>query len=173
MGLLTSAREGDPLPLAARELAGLAVADGREPHAVEHFLDALLPLGLADPLDAQAVRDVVRDRHVREERVVLEDGVHVSGVRRLARDLASLQEHATFVRELEARDQAERGRLPRARRAEHREELALRNLELDAVHSDDIAVRLADFFQADVSRRGRRQATPPGSRDPGRDRRRR
>ena len=44
----------------------------------------LAALGLADPLDPQAVLDVLRTRHVREQRVVLEDRVDVAVERRHA-----------------------------------------------------------------------------------------
>src|SRR5207247_4340175 len=167
------AGEGDALALAARELIRLSGSDGRELHTVEHLFDAPLPLGRADSLDSQAVRDVVGDRHVWEEGVVLEYRVYVPGIGRLARDVASFEQDVTLVRKLEARDQAECRRLPGARGTEHREELATRNPELDRVHRDDVAVGLADAFEPDVSGRRRRQATPPGSRDPARDRRRR
>jgi hypothetical protein len=128
---------------------------------------------LLHALDLEPVLDVLAHGHVREERVVLEHGVHVAGVGRLRGHVGAFEQDAPFVRRLEAGDQAERRRLPGARRAEHREELAGGYVELDAVDRDDVAVRLADVFELDVSRLRRRQATPPGSRDPGRDRRRR
>ena len=40
--------------------------------------DARLDLGVLDPLAAEAEGDVLEDREVREQRVVLEDGVDVA-----------------------------------------------------------------------------------------------
>jgi hypothetical protein len=49
---------------------------------------------------------------VREERVVLEDGVHVARVRRQVRDVAAAELDPAGIRPLEARDEAQRRRLP-------------------------------------------------------------
>ena len=76
-------RERDPLALAARELNGLAFAVRVEAHHAQHLLDLALPLGAPDALHLEPVPDVLGDRHVREERVVLEHGVDVARVRRL------------------------------------------------------------------------------------------
>jgi hypothetical protein len=81
---------------------------------------------------------------VREERVVLEDRVHVAGVRRAAGDVLAAQLDAPRVGTLEAGDDPQRRRLPEPGRAEHREELAARDLEVDRVDGDDVAVGLAD-----------------------------
>ena len=50
------------------------------------------PLGLRDLADHQAVRDVVADGHVREQRVVLEDRVHVAIERRDRRDVRAVEQ---------------------------------------------------------------------------------
>ncbi len=76
------AGEGDPLALAARELAGAAAAEVTEAHLLERVHGPLATLGPADLLDPQAVLDVLDDAHVREEGVVLEDGVDVACVGR-------------------------------------------------------------------------------------------
>ena len=52
------------------------------------------------------------------------------------------------VRLLEAGDHAQRRRLARARRAEQREELAVRDVQVDVVDRDDVAVGLARAFDA-------------------------
>ena len=54
------------------------------------------------------------------------------------------------VRPLEAGDHAQAGGLARARRAQHREELAAPDLEVDPVDRDDVAVGLADAAEANV-----------------------
>ena len=169
-------REGDALALAAGELDRPAVAEAGETHHLERLLHALPPNPFRHPAHAQAVAHVVGDGHVREERVVLEDGVHVAGVGRPLRDVDSAELDAALVGPLEAGDQAKRRRLAGAGRAEQGEELAPAHLEVDAGHGDDLAVGLAEAEQADVRRRHgrlpgranslarlRRQATPRGS----------
>ena len=85
-----------------------------------------------------------------EERVVLEDRVHVTVVRRLARHVLAAEEDLAGVGLLEARDHAQGRRLARARGPEHREELAAGDLEVDMVDGDDVAVGLPDADAADV-----------------------
>ena len=76
------ARERDALPLAARELARLALRELAEAHERERLARALSPLRLGHALDAQPVFDVLLDAHVREQRVVLEHRVDVALVGR-------------------------------------------------------------------------------------------
>ena len=59
-------------------------------------------------------------------------------------------------RQLEAGDHPQRRRLARARRAEHREELAVADVEVDAVDGDDVAEALRRRLRG-----GRRQARRP------------
>ena len=118
-------RERDALPLPTRELRRAAALVAGEPDHPEGLADPALPLGPGDLADRQAVRDVVADVHVREQRVVLEDRVHVALERRPVRDVLAVEEDATLGRQLEAGDHPEGGRLARAGRPEHREELAV------------------------------------------------
>src|SRR5206468_5660733 len=103
-------------------------------------------------LDAEPVGDVLADGHVREERVVLEDGVDITQVRRPARHVTTGELDPTGVGPFESGDQAERRRLARAGRPEQREELPRRDLEVDAVDGDHVAVRLANADKPDVRR---------------------
>ena len=85
-GWFTSARaERDPLLLAARELPRLPLREACEADELEHLGDASLELALRDALPLEPEADVVLDRHVREERIALEDGVDVALVRRETR----------------------------------------------------------------------------------------
>src|ERR1019366_1173314 len=61
--------------------------------------------------------------------VVLEDGVDRLFVWRAARHVGAVELDRAGVRQLEAGDHPQRGRLARARRAEHREELPRHDLE--------------------------------------------
>jgi hypothetical protein len=150
------ARERDPLALAARELLRLPSAQPGQPNTAQHHLDLRPPRRLRNSLHAEAVPDVLGDRHVREERVVLEHGVHLARVGRPPRHVPACKLDAPFVGALEARDQAQRRRLPRTRRSEHGEELAAGDLEIDAVDGRDLAVVLAEADETHVGRLRRR-----------------
>ena len=116
------APERDPLLLAARELPRLPLREAGEADELEHLGHAALELALRDALPLEPEGDVVLDRHVREERVALEDGVHVPLVRREADHVLVAEEDAALGRLLETADHAQRRRLPAAGRAEQREE---------------------------------------------------
>ena len=109
----------DALPLAARQLAGLPPLIAGQADHVERLADPARPLLLRYVPDEQPVRDVVADRHMREQRVVLEHGVHVAQEWRLARDVDALEQDTPGRRQLEAGDHSEGRGLARARRAEH------------------------------------------------------
>jgi hypothetical protein len=85
---------------------------------------------------------------VREEGVVLEHGVRLALVGRHRGDVASAELDPATIRPLEAGDQPEQRGLPRAGRTEQGEELALLDGQVDPVDRDDLAVVLADPFEA-------------------------
>src|SRR4051794_7227746 len=142
----------DALTLATRQLARLAPLVARQPDHLEGFGSALSALVLAHPLDSQPVLHVLAHRHVREQRVVLEDGVDLAVIRRNPGHVASGELDPAHVGLLEARDHAKCRRLARARGAQQSEELTSADLEVDAVDGHDVAVGLADAAQAYVRR---------------------
>ena len=92
---------------------------------------------------------------MREERVGLEDRVHVALVRGQPADLFAGEVDGALGGLLEAADHAQRRRLPTTGRAEHREEAAALDLETELVDGDDVLEALGDLVEADV--RGRRR----------------
>ncbi len=76
------ASECDALLLAARQLRRLPIRELAESDDIEHLLDPGSVDALGELQAARAECDVVRDRHVGEECVLLEDGVDVALVRR-------------------------------------------------------------------------------------------
>ena len=92
-GGLVDQRAGQrhPLPLAAGQGGGRAVGHRLQAHGGQRRPGPLAPLGLAHPGDAQRVLDVAQHRQVREQRVVLEDGVHVALERRRGGDVLAAQ----------------------------------------------------------------------------------
>ena len=73
-------RERHSLGLPTRQLPRIAVAILREADQLEILADPLPDLAIGQALHPQAERDIVGDGHVREERVILEDGIDVASV---------------------------------------------------------------------------------------------
>ena len=74
--------ERDPLTLTPGELVRTAIAEPAETHRVEGLVDAAIALSLRNLAHLQSVGDVLRNAHVREQRVVLEHRVDVAVERR-------------------------------------------------------------------------------------------
>ena len=79
------ARQRDPLLLAAGELPGSPPLEALELDDAQDLEHSLAVLAARDSLHLEPERDVVVDRHVREERVLLEDHVDRPPVRRRPR----------------------------------------------------------------------------------------
>ncbi len=150
-----SAREGDPLPLAPRELALVAAAEAREADELQQLLAALLPLGRRDLADAQSELDVLGDGHVPEDRVVLEDEADVPRLGRQVRHVLLAETDDPLVRQDQAGDHPEDRALAAARRAEQHEKLAVLDLERHAVDGDLVGEALADLLEGDRHQRSR------------------
>ena len=127
------AGEGDALLLAAGELAGAAGEQVVDADLAGGVLHAGGDLGLRHAVHAEREADVLLERHVRVERVVLEDHRDVALARRGEGHVGAVDEHAAGVGDLEAGDDAQRRRLAGAGRAEEGEELAGRDAEVDAL----------------------------------------
>jgi hypothetical protein len=106
-------------------------------------------LGRGDTLRTQTEGDVVDHGHVREERVLLEDGVHVALVGRHPGHVHTLEQDATRRRLLEAGDHLQQRGLAATGRPEQREELTLVDREVGAVHGHEVAERLVHRVQSD------------------------
>ena len=134
--------------------AGLRRANGRELDELERLGDAPLDLVLGDLLALQPERDVLLDRHVREQRVALEDRVDVALVRRHVRDVDAAELDRALGRLLEAADHPQRRRLAAARGPEQREEAAARDVQVERVDGDLLAEALGHAAQRDVGAAG-------------------
>ncbi len=100
-------------------------------------------------LAAQAVADVARHIHMREQGIGLEHHVHRPAVRRNPAHVLAVDQEAAFIRRLEARQHAHQGGLAAARAAQQGEQLTTPNLEIDTVDRDDGAEALADARDGD------------------------
>ena len=145
--------ERDALLLASRELPRTAFLEALELDDAKHVHHARPMLLPRNAFHLQPEHDVVVDRHVREEGVLLKHHVHRTAVREHGRHVFALEEDATLVGPLEAGDHAERRRLPATARAEHREELPFADLERHVVDGDRVAEALADALECDSDAR--------------------
>ena len=139
-----SPRQRDTLLLTSRKLAGAPTLQTLELDDAQHLVHALGVLASRDALHLEPEGDVVVNRHVGEERVLLKDHVHFAVIRRNRGHVFALQNDAAFVRHLEAGDHAEGRRLAAPARAEQREELALADRDRDVLHGSGFPETLAD-----------------------------
>src|SRR5229473_3584824 len=117
-----------PLLLAAREFVRIARGEVVELHHIEDLSDPALQLVFCYLPHLQAKRDVLFDRHVRPQRVALEDHRHPAALRRQRgarrRHLLAVHFHRAGRGCNKTRDHPQRRGLPAARRAQQRDELA-------------------------------------------------
>ena len=123
------ARQRDALALAAGELGRQPALQPLELDEPEELVDPRPHLGLRAAADHQPEGDVLRDRHVAEEGVVLEDEADVPIPRRRVRRALPGEQDLAAVRPFDARDDAEDGALAAPRGAQERDELAFPHLE--------------------------------------------
>ncbi len=128
--------EGHALRLAAGDLAGLAALVAGQLDELEHLGDALLDVGVGNLPAPKPERDVVVDREVRKQGVVLEDRVDVALVGGEPGHVLALELDPALRRLLEAADHPEGRRLAAAGWAEEAEELALVDVEVDVVDGE-------------------------------------
>ncbi|KGD37777.1 hypothetical protein DO70_6442 [Burkholderia pseudomallei] len=131
----------DALPLAARELARLALEQVLDLQHRGDAIDDLLLLVLRHLADVQPERDVLAHRHRRIERVRLEHHRDVAILRRQIVDDLIADPDLALRHGLEARDHVEQRRLPAARAADENQELTVLDVDVDALQ-DGHAVRV-------------------------------
>src|SRR6187402_3234081 len=118
-GSIASARECDALTLATGQLARIAVRQPVELHEIEQFLDSGADRGLvlADGtrLHPQAEGDVLEDRHVPEQRVVLEHEADMAFAGAMAERIFAVDPHLSRIGPFEACDDTQQRGLARTR----------------------------------------------------------
>ena len=135
-------RDGDALLLTARKLLGIGLclvrqADLLQEHA--RILFRLFACGLSDL--ARRKRDVVQNRHVREEIEALEHhadlGTHAVDVG--CGKFLAVDGNLSLGRHVEVVDRAQERRLARTGRPYDDDDLLVRDLEIDALEDEVIA----------------------------------
>ena len=128
----------------------LAVEEALEAQDLGRLLHPPVDLGLARLAQLQAEGEVVVDRHVRVERVALEDHGDVAVLGRHVVDDPVADEELAVADLLQAGDAAQRGGLAAAGGADQDRELAVADLEVQVVDGDDIlAVPLVHVIEGD------------------------
>ena len=160
----------DALALAARERRRLAVEQLVEPERLRDLLDPPLPLLLRQLAQPQAEGEVLAHRHVRVQRVVLEDHRDVALLRRRLGDVVAADRDVAVGDVLEPGDHPQQRRLAAAGRADEHDELALVDLQVDGVDRlDAVRVDLRDLVERDPAHAcsppaaGRSPRKPAGS----------
>jgi hypothetical protein len=125
----------DALSLPAGERLGLAVEVRGEVEDLGGVLDAAADVGPVHAGDLQGEAHVVRDGHVRVERVVLEHHGDVAVLRGDVGDVAVADADRPAVDLLEPGEHPQAGRLAAARGADQDEELAVGDVEVQRVDS--------------------------------------
>ena len=132
----------DPLSLTAGQLVGTAVAKTGQAHHGESLRHSAAALLTGQVSDLEAVLDVGGHRHMRKERVILENGVRRPGVRRHRRHILSAEFDPAGIGTLETGDQPQQRRLTRTGWSQQREEFAFADREADIVDGEHAAVTL-------------------------------
>ncbi len=139
----------DALALAAGKLARLALQQRAELEDFRRALDLGVDVGLGRSANLQTVRHVAEHAHVRVQRVVLEHhrDVAILGLERV--DDAIADRYLAAGDRLEARHHAQQRRLAAARRADDDDELAVGDVQVDAVDHLEVAVALGYLSKMD------------------------
>ena len=135
-----------PLALPARQLGRLAIEVLLEVEDAGRLADPLAPAPPSAPAYLEVEADVLGDRHVRVQRVGLEDHRDVAVLRRQRGDVAIADVDRALVDRLEPGQHPQRRRLAASRWADEHEELAVGDGQVEwssAGWSSPLYVRVA------------------------------
>ena len=142
----------DPLPLAAGQVGRLAFQVLGQVEDPGRIVDLLVDGGLRRLGQLEREAHVFPDRHVRVQSVALEHHGDVTVLGRLVVDHLAADPQLALGDVFQAGDHVERRRLPAARRADQDDELAVGDVEVNAIDRQRaIREALGDLIQNDVS----------------------
>ena len=127
------ARQGHALALPAGKLPRLAVAIAVQLDQRQHLFRLGRPQAARDTLDHQPVGHIVAHIHMRKQRVVLKDSIHIALVGRHAARLLAKNPDFAIGGFLEAGDQPQAGRLAGPGGSQHGEEGPFRDGKVNPI----------------------------------------
>ncbi len=133
-----------------------------ETDAFEMFCDLNPDRRLVDATGSEAIGQVVEDRLVGKQGVILKYHADITSVDRLARNVLLIEQEAPGVGFDEPGNGAKKRGLSASARPEQREEFAVRDREIHALQDDRSTERLRDT----VDRYGRHLRSSPSYRRP-------
>ena len=137
------ARDRNALAHAARQLRGKTLLERGEADHVDEMVCPVHALGFRDALQFERKGDIVDDIAPRKGRFLLEH--HADGGMGRRNALVADHHRALVIAEQTA-DDVEKGGLAAARRANHRDEFALRDIERNMIHRrDDLLIATESF----------------------------
>ena len=139
-------RQRDALLLAAGNLARLAFRELLHLHQLQHVGDTRIDLVTALAKHLQPKADVFGDRHMRKQRIALEDCVDRPLERRQQGDVLVIQEDLAVRGKLEPGDEAQQRCLAATRRPKQGEELVLADRHRHRVQGRDRAFSRTEDF---------------------------
>lgn len=164
------------------------VLQAAKPHQIDHIIAARLDNRVPQPAPAHAVLDVLRDREMGKQCVVLEHQADIALVRAQPQNVSALHDDRAGCRLLKAREHAQCRGFAASARSEQSHAFAGMDVERNAVHGRSRAESFRDILDFDdgcqdhghitadrcpVRRRGRDRRTMPArqrrtpSRQPG------
>ncbi len=145
-----SGADGDALALAARELTRFPLEVFGQTEDRRHLSNAPVEFRLRRPPQFEREGHVSIDRHVRVERIALEDHRDVAVARRQVRHGPTADADVACGHLLEAGDHSQRRRLTATGGADENQKLLIADRQIDAGDRTDVAEALLDSFQDDV-----------------------
>ena len=128
------APHGDTLALTTRESLGLTVEIRRQIEDLRCLLNTLLAVVLGNLLLLERKAHILADRHLRIERVVLENHRNVAILRAHKRYVTVVNDQTAFVDRFEASEHSQRGRLSRSRWPDEYQEFAVGDVQVELVN---------------------------------------
>ena len=143
------ASDRDALLLAAGKLCRIPTAHLRQTHELERRAHSRRELASSEPLSPKAEANVAGNGEMREQGVLLKDGVDVSAMRGRIGDVGVAEHHGSRVRALEARDNAKKCGLSAPGRTEQRDELSLGDVERNPIDCGHLTEAFDDLAKRD------------------------
>ena len=134
--------QGHTLLLAAGELPGITLVHTGELYQGEHVLHPLPDLLLGQLLELQTKGHVFKNRHVGEQRVILEENADIAAVGGDSGNVFAVHQDLPGGRLSKAGDHAQCGGLAAAAAAQQGDHLAFGSLQVHGIHRSELAESL-------------------------------